>query len=68
MDATCQTPGCFNTADDSKLCGQCLNGELPLGRGPVTNVEVMRARMVGGVDAEVTRQRLRFHGQSFQDL
>lgn len=68
MTGTCETPGCFNTAEGGKLCGQCLDGEPPLKRGPVTQAEVMRARAVGGEDAEVTRQRLRLHGQPLNGL
>jgi protein-S-isoprenylcysteine O-methyltransferase Ste14 len=30
----CETPGCFNIADGSKLCNQCLGGKPPLERGP----------------------------------
>ena len=65
---TCETPGCFNTTYDSRECSQCLNGETPLKRGPVTAFELSRARSLGGVDAEVTRQRLLKHGQPTGDL
>lgn len=65
---TCETTGCFNTAYDSKLCSQCLGGDTPLKRGPVTQSELMRARAIGGKDAEVTRLRLLQHGQPVEGL
>ena len=58
MDKTCETPGCFETTYDSKLCSKCLGGDTPLKRGPVTNFELMHARLLGGEDARVTRERL----------
>lgn len=68
MTETCETPGCFNSAEDSKVCGQCQYGDLPLKRGPVTESELTRARAIGGKDAEVTRQRLKLHGQPLRGL
>ena len=67
MDTTCETPGCFNTAYDSKLCSQCLDGMTPLKRGPVTVTELMHAKAVGGVDLEITKQRVALHGQPDND-
>jgi hypothetical protein len=58
MEKTCETPGCFETSYDSKLCGKCLGGDLPLKRGPVTNHELMHARRIGSEDARVTLERL----------
>jgi hypothetical protein len=58
MEKKCATPGCFDTSYDSAFCGKCLAGDLPLKRGPVTNSELMRARIIGGEDARVTRERL----------
>ena len=63
MDKQCETPGCFETAYGSKSCGLCLDGRTPEKRGPVTERELMYARLLGGVDAEVTERRLLEHGQ-----
>lgn len=64
MNTACETPGCFGTAYDSKLCSKCLDGRTPLKRGPVTATELMHAKLAGGVDLEITKQRLALHGQS----
>lgn len=63
--STCETPGCLRTAYDSKLCSKCLDGRLPLTRGPVTWNEYVRARALGGLDWGVTQERLAMHGQTF---
>jgi hypothetical protein len=67
MRSTCETLGCFRTAYDSKLCSKCLDGRLPMTRGPVTVFEWMRARAYGGTDLLVTIQRMQLHGQPYQD-
>ena len=59
----CETPGCNETAYGTKLCSLCLDGKTPLKRGPVTVSELLHARLIGGKDLEVTRQRLKEHGQ-----
>lgn len=63
MESFCDTAGCFNSTFDSKLYSDCLGGMLPMERGPVTNRELMYARSLGGVDAAITRQRLKKNGQ-----
>ncbi len=64
MDAgTCTTPGCFKTTYGSELCHKCLEGVLPMQRGPVKVKEAMRARLLGGEDKAVTRRRMIQHGQ-----
>jgi len=67
METTCETPGCFNTAYESKLCDQCLGGLTPMERGPVTVNELMHARLYGGADLELTKKRLALHGQPDND-
>jgi len=59
----CGTLGSFNSTLDSKFCGDCLGGLLPLERGPVKNRELMYAKTLGGRDAAITRRRLTKHGQ-----
>jgi len=68
MQTCCATPGCFKTAYDSKLCSHCLGGDTPLNRGPVTLRELWYAKGMGGVDAEITKQRLLKHGQPLNGL
>lgn len=63
MNTTCVTPGCFNTAYESKLCSQCLDDVTPLKRGPVKINELLRAKAIGGIDLEIIKQRLALHGQ-----
>ena len=63
MESFCDTAGCFNSTFDSKLCGDCLGGNLPMERGPVTNRELMYAKSLGGVDAAITRERMKKHDQ-----
>jgi len=68
MNTRCETDGCFNTAYDSKLCSQCLDGRLPMARGPVTQRELMQARHSSAADRDVTRQRLVANGQPTEGL
>lgn len=59
----CATSGCFNTAYGSELCDECLDGRTPAKRGPVRAREPMNARLYGGEDLAVTRDRLKQNGQ-----
>jgi hypothetical protein len=68
METRCETAGCFNTAYDSKVCGQCLGGDTPEKRGPVSLRELMYARGAGGEDAAVTKARLLANNQPTDGL
>ncbi len=68
MEKTCETVGCFETTYDSKLCRKCLGGDVPMKRGPVTNIELMHARALGGEHARVTRERLILNNQPVDSL
>lgn len=68
METKCATAGCFNTADDRRLCGECQCGDTPIKRGKVTNRELLYARQYGGRDAIVTEQRLIDNGQPTDGL
>ena len=59
----CITSGCFETAYGNNHCGYCLDGKLPLERGPVTHFEALRARRLGGENKEITLLRLIKHDQ-----
>ncbi len=66
---TCSTPGCWKTVyGPGSFCDKCLEGISPLERGPVTNTQLMRARLGGGLDAGVTKQRLLKHGQPIRTI
>jgi hypothetical protein len=64
----CTTPGCFNTAYGGDYCSACLEGKTPGKRGPVTWREAMYARILGGEDEKITRQRLARHDQPTEIL
>ncbi len=59
----CVTPGCYESAYGNDYCGYCLDDKPPMERGPVTNFEAMRARLLGGEDEAICRARLIKHGQ-----
>ena len=63
METVCETKDCFNFAYNSKLCSDWLDGLVPHKRGPATDRELMYAKSIGGVDAAITRQRLKKHDQ-----
>ena len=65
----CETPGCYHTAYGGMYCGQCLGGNKPELRGPVTIREAMYARLSGPfLDKGVTASRLRAHSQPLEIL
>lgn len=65
---TCTTPGCWKTVyGPGDYCSDCLEGETPLERGPVTNNELMRARL-SGLDKSVTLRRLEKHDQPIRTI
>jgi len=53
----CETAGCFETAYGTSFCSLCLDGRTPSTRGAPTNRDWLYARLSGGEDFEVTRQR-----------
>ena len=54
----CETAGCFHTAWGSSLCSKCLEYRPPSTRGVATTRDWLYARLSGGEDLEVTRQRV----------